>query len=52
VLRSRGREFYNVDVQPLTQRWQKCFENGEESVGKLPRNIESCMNNPCKFHLY
>jgi hypothetical protein len=27
VLQSRGKEFYNTDVQCLTQHWQKCVEN-------------------------
>jgi histone-lysine N-methyltransferase SETMAR len=34
VLQSRGREFYNIGVQRLTQRWQKCVETDGDFVEK------------------
>jgi histone-lysine N-methyltransferase SETMAR len=34
ALRSRDREFYNIGVHRLTQRWQNCVENDGVFVGK------------------
>jgi hypothetical protein len=31
VLRSRGREFYNIGIHRFTQRWQMCIGNDEDS---------------------
>jgi hypothetical protein len=35
VLRSRGREFYNNDIQAHNHRWQKCVENDGRLCGKI-----------------
>jgi hypothetical protein len=54
VLRSRGREFYNIGKQSFTQRWHKCIENDGDFVaegGKL-HICKRCMNYPCKFNCY
>jgi hypothetical protein len=34
VLRSRGREFYSIGIQRLTQSWKKCVENDGDFMKK------------------
>jgi transposase len=34
VGQSRGREFYGIGIQRVTQRWQNCVENDGHSVEK------------------
>jgi hypothetical protein len=38
ALRSRGKGLYNIGIQRLTQRWQKCVENDIKSVEKHHHN--------------
>jgi histone-lysine N-methyltransferase SETMAR len=33
-IRRFGKDFYATGIQPLTRRWKKCVDNGEDFVEK------------------
>jgi hypothetical protein len=52
VLRSRGREFYNICKERFNQRRQNCVENDGGFVERQPRKCKGYRNHSYKFHCY